>query len=308
MNVLITGHSGFLGDHTARFFQNNGHKVYGLSRSIRQNCQYQQYMCDILDKNKVAQILGEKFINLIVHIAGKPIVADCDKDPYNAFMINGLGTASILEAARSSGCDKVIVVETDKVYGFQEQVPTNEDAILNPDSPYELSKALSSQFCDFYRKHYSMDIVSVRPANLFGEGDYSFTRMIPASMRNINEGKGIPVHEQGDKIFRDFLYVKDAAEMIYLLSTNQTKHKIYNLSSNRSISITKLAKEITNILNHNVSPITIKKPGTYTEIPYQSIDGSRFVEEFSYEFTPFDVAIRETYEAYMKEFANVTEQ
>jgi nucleoside-diphosphate-sugar epimerase len=302
MNVLITGHSGFLGDHTAKYFISKGHKVYGLSRSIRQNCEYQQYACDILDKNKVSQIVSEKFIGQIIHIAGKPIVADCDKDPFNAFMINGLGTASILEAAKFAGCEKTIVVETDKVYGFQEEVPTKEDAELKPNSPYELSKALSAQFCDFYRKHYSMDIVSVRPVNLFGEGDYSYSRVIPASMRNVNQGVGIPVHEDGDKIFRDFLYVKDAAEMLYILSTNKTKHKVYNFSSNSAISITQLAKDITRILNHNVSPVTIKKPGNYREIPYQSIDGSRFIEEFDYKFTPFEVAIKETHEAYKKAF------
>lgn len=302
MNILVTGHSGFLGDHVAKYFQSKGHKVYGLSRSIRQNCEYQQYTADILDKNKVSQIVSEKFISQIVHIAGKPIVADCDKDPYNAFMINGLGTASILEAARYANCKKTIVVETDKVYGFQEQVPTKEDAELNPNSPYELSKALSAEFCDFYRKHYSMDVISVRPANIFGEGDYSYSRIIPASMHNVYEGKGIPVHENGDKIFRDFVYVKDVAEMLYILTINDTKHKIYNLSCNASISITKLAKNITKILNHNVSPITIKKPGNYVEIPYQSIDGSRFVDEFNYKFTSFEDAITETYEAYKKSF------
>ena len=302
MNVLITGHSGFLGDHTARYFMKKGYKVYGLSRSIRQNCEYQQYTCDILDKNKVSQIVSEKFISHIIHIAGKPIVADCDKDPFNAFMINGLGTASMLEAAKFAGCEKIIVVETDKVYGFQEKVPTTEEADLNPNSPYELSKAISAQFCDFYRKHYSMDVISVRPVNLFGEGDYSYSRVIPAAMRNINMGKGIPVHEDGDKIFRDFLYIKDAAEMLYLLATNSTKHKVYNFSANMSMSITKLAREITKILNHNVSPITIKKPGSYSEIPYQSIDGSRFINEFKYKFTPFEVAIKETYEAYKKSF------
>jgi nucleoside-diphosphate-sugar epimerase len=188
------------------------------------------------------------------------------------------------------------------VYGFQEQVPTTEEAELNPNSPYELSKAMSAQFCNFYRKHYSMNIISVRPTNLFGEGDYSYSRIIPAAMRNIIQGKGISVHEDGDKIFRDFLYVKDAAEMLYILAAHNTKHKVYNFSSNSSISITNLAKDITKILNYNVSPVTIKKPGNYREIPYQSIDGSRFIEEFNYKFTPFDEAIKETYEKYKRAF------
>ena len=298
MNVLITGHSGFLGDHTAKYFINKGHKVFGLSRSIRQNCEYQQYACDILDKNKVSQIVSEKFIGQIIHIAGKPIVADCAKDPFNSFMINGLGTASILEASKFAGCEKTIVIETDKVYGFQEEVPTKESATLNPNSPYEFSKVLAAQFCDFYRKQYLMDIVSVRPVNIFGAGDYSYSRIIPKAMKCIREGKGIPVHEEGDNIFRDFIYVKDVAEMIYILATEKTKHQAYNLSSNSSISISNLAKNITKILKHDVGPITVKKPGNYKEIPYQSIDGTRFNQEFGYEFTPFETAIKETYDSY----------
>ena len=298
MNILITGHSGFFGDHTAKYFKKMGHKVYGMSRSLRENCQYPQYICDITDKDKLSQLVSEKCIGQIIHIAGKPIVADCDRDPYNAYRINGLGTASILETARFAKCEKVIVVETDKVYGFQEEVPTKEDAILNPGSPYELSKALSSQFCDFYRQHYSMNIISVRPVNLFGPGDFSYTRMIPASMNNILNNKGIPVHEDGEKIYRDFLYIEDAAEMLYILSSNKTNHSVYNLSSNNSKSIAQLAKDITKALKHKVSPIIIKKPGTYAEIPYQSIDGSRFIEEFNYEFTPFNEAIKKTYDAY----------
>lgn len=301
MNVLITGHSGFLGDHTAKHFLRKGCKVYGISRSLRPNCEYQQYSFNINDKNQLTQLVGEKQIEQIIHIAGKPIVADCDKDPYNAFMINGLGTAAVLEAARVAKCQKIVVVETDKVYGFQEEVPTKETAILNPNSPYELSKAISSQFCSFYRDHYGMDVISVRPVNLFGPGDFSYSRIIPAAMKNIYERKGIPVYEHADRIYRDFLYVLDAAEMLYTIATNNTQHKIYNLSSNSSISIVQLVEKISNILNYNVDPITIKKPGDYVEIPYQSIDGSRFIAEFDYTFTPFDQAIKETYEAYKKE-------
>jgi nucleoside-diphosphate-sugar epimerase len=301
MNILITGHSGFLGSHTANYFKEKGHKVYGVSRSLINDCAYQQYSFDIINKDKLSQLVSEKCIDQIIHIAGKALVADCDRDPYNAYKINGLGAASILEAARFAKCKKVVLVETDKVYGFQRVIPTNEDAIPNPNSPYELSKVLATQFCEFYRRHYNMNVISVRPVNLFGEGDFSYTRIIPAAMKNIFSNQGIPVHEHGDKIYRDFLYIKDAAEMLYILSANENKHNIYNFSSNSSISISKLAIEITRILNYTIDPVIIKKPGEYSEIPYQAIDGSRFIEEFNYQFTPFEIAIKETYEAYKKE-------
>jgi UDP-glucose 4-epimerase len=300
MNILITGHSGFIGGHTADYFKEQGHIVYGVSRALRPNCDFPQYSVEIDDYDTLSRLTNEKCIDVIVHFAGKPIVADCDKDPFNAFKINGLGTAAVLEAARYANVKKTIVIETDKVYGFQEEVPTKETATPNPGSPYEMSKAVAAAFCDFYRSHYKMDVVSVRPVNVFGPGDFSFTRIVPASMRNINEGKGIPVQEHAVNIYRDFIYVKDVARMMYTLATQETQHGVYNLSSNDCVSILDFANRVTKSLNHDVEPIIVKKPGNYPEIPFQSIDGSRFNEEFNFEFTPFETAIQETYEAYCK--------
>ena len=302
MNVLITGHSGFIGGATADVFHEKNHVVYGVSRAVAADCKYHQYSLNLDNYEALNQLINEKCIDVIIHFAGKPIVADCDRDPYAAFKINGLGTAAILEAARNANVKKVVCIETDKVYGFQEEVPTNETAIPNPGSPYEFSKVLASSFCDFYRDHYNMDVVSVRPANVFGPGDYTFTRIVPASMRNISEGKGIPVQSHAVDIRRDFIYIKDVAQMCYLLATEKTEHPIYNLSTNESISIMDFAKRVTKTLAHRVEPIIVEKPGVYPEIPYQSIDGTRFVEEFDFVFTPFDDAIQETYKEYCEKF------
>jgi len=302
MNILITGHSGFIGKHTAEYFVQKGHIVFGIARSNIPACVHQQYVVDITDYTSIARLANEKNIDVILHFAGKPIVADCDKDPFNAFMANGIGTAAVLESARYANVKKVISVETDKVYGFQEEVPTKETAILNPKSPYEFSKALSANFNNFYREHYGINVISVRPVNVFGPGDFSFTRIVPAAMRNISKGKGIPVHEHAIKMYRDFIYVTDVAKMMYILATTNTKHNIYNLSPNDSISILEFANRVTKALNHNIDPVIIKKPGNYPEIPFQSIDGSRFKEEFNFTFTSFEDAILKTYEAYCEKF------
>jgi len=301
MNVLITGHSGFLGGHTADYFKEQGHIVFGVARALSPDCGYPQYNMDITDYDQLSRLVNEKCIDVLVHFAGKPIVADCDLDPFNAFKINGLGAAAVLESARYANVKKTIVIETDKVYGLQEEVPTNEDATLNPNSPYELSKVLAATFCNFYRTHYDMDVVSVRPVNVFGPGDFSFTRIVPASMRNIASGKGIPVQEHAIDISRNFIYVKDVAKMMYLLATKDTNHSVYNLSTNESVSILDFAKRVTKVLDHSVDPIIVKKPGNYPEIPFQSIDGTRFINEFNFTFTSFEDAILETYKAYCEQ-------
>lgn len=302
MNILITGHSGFIGRHTAEHFIQQGHVVYGVSRSLAPDCLHHQYTLDVTDFDALSRLTNEKAVDIIVHLAGKPIVSDCDQDPFYAFRANGLGTASVLESARYAGVKKTIVFETDKVYGFQEEVPTTEDATPNPGSPYEMSKMVATTFCDFYRKHYDMNVVSVRSVNVFGPGDFSYSRILPAAMRNISEGKGIPVYQNAVNMFRDFIYVKDVAKMMYLLATENTQHGIYNFSTNETMSILEFAQRVTKALNHDIEPAIIEKPGTFVEIPYQAIDGSRYVKEFDYKFTPFEDAIRETYEAYCEKF------
>lgn len=298
MKVLITGHTGFLGGSVAEYFHKQKHIVYGVSRSFRPNCAYSQYSMDIYEKESLARLISEKHIDLIIHCAAKPIVADCAADPFGAFKTNALGTASVLEAARVNNVKRIIVIETDKVYGFQETIPTTEDAILNPQSPYELSKAMSSHLCDFYRRHYGMNIISVRPVNLFGPGDISFTRLIPNAMRSIDAGLGIEIHSHAMNMYREFIYIIDAVKMIYILSTQATEFKVYNLSPGKMMSIYDTVMEIVKALDYSIEPIIVEKPGEYAEIPLQSIDGSRFVNEFGFTFTSFEQAIRETYLSY----------
>lgn len=297
MNVLITGHSGFIGGHVADYFHERGHIVYGVSRSLNWDCDYAQYNIDITDCKALSSLASEKCIEAIVHFAGKAIVADCDKAPFDAFMVNGMGTAAVLEAARYAKVGKVVAIETDKVYGPQFEMPTKETAGLNPQSPYELSKALAATFCMFYRDQYKMDIIEVRPVNVFGPGDHSYTRLIPAAMRAIAGGRGIPVQEPALAMSRDFIYVSDVAEMVYALATEWTAFNVYNLSPNTATTILDWAQRITRVLG-GIEPVIVRKPGVYREIPQQSIDGSRFVDEFGFDFTPFDEAIRETYDAY----------
>lgn len=302
MNVLITGHTGFIGGTATRYFIKQGHVVYGVSRSIAAESPCHQYSMNITDFPKLSKLVKEKSIDIVVHFAGKPIISDCDKDPFNAFNANGLGTASVLESSRLAGVKKTIVVETDKVYGFQEQVPTTEDAVPNPKSPYELSKVLAATFCDFYRTQYSMNVISVRPVNVFGPGDYSYSRILPVSMRNISEGKGIPVYKHAIKMYRDYIYVNDVAKMMYLLATTKTKYQIYNFSTNSPMSTLDFAKRVTAVLNHPIDPIIVESLQKFSEIPYQAIDGSRFTTEFDFIYTSFEKAVKETYEAYCEKF------
>jgi len=294
MNILITGSSGFLGGHTAELYVKKGHNVFGISRSIETQA-YPQYNLDVTDFAEIDRIVSEKSIEVIVHLAGKAIVQDCEKNPFDAYKTNSLGTAAILEAARINNVRIVLSVETDKVYGYQIEVPTNEKAIFNPNSPYEHSKVIAAELAEFYRKHYGVNVKSIRPANLYGPNDKAVSRIIPAALNNLREGKGIRLYDTAIKMQRDFIYVKDVAEALYILATKQSEWSVYNLSTNNPISMLDLADKITSSLYFDIPHTIIRKQQNYAEIPTQSIDGSRFTKEFKFTYTNLEEGIRETW-------------
>ncbi|WP_440633456.1 NAD-dependent epimerase/dehydratase family protein [Candidatus Pelagibacter sp. HIMB1485] len=299
-NVLITGHNGFLGKVLIKKLKNKKLNVFGISRGINPSLECVNYFGDVTDLNRLHNIMSSKSIDTVIHLAGKAIVSECEESPFDAFKVNGLGTAAVLEASRITHVKKIISVETDKVYGKQKIMPTPETSKLNPGGPYEFSKVLSAEISDFYRKYYKMNIISVRPANLIGGGDHNTTRIMPNAFRHILQGKGIPIYEEAKKMTRDFIYVSDVAEALYILSKRNNKHYRYNLSPNKKINIYEFGKLINKTLKCKVPPQIIKKNIKFKEIPEQSIDGSLFEKEYNFKYTDLKTIIKKSFLEYKK--------
>ena len=299
-NVLITGHNGFLGKVLLKKLEKKNLNIFGISRGINQSLECVNYLGDVTNLNILHNIMSSKNIDTVIHLAGKAIVSECEENPFDAFKINGLGTAAVLEASRITHVKKIISVETDKVYGNQKIMPTPETSKLNPGGPYEFSKVLSSEISDFYRNYYNMNIISVRPANLIGGGDHNTTRIMPNAFKHILEGKGIPIYEEAKKMTRDFIYVSDVADALYILSINNNKHHKYNLSPNKKINIFEFGMLINKTLNYKVPPQIIKKNIKFKEIPEQSIDGSLFQKEYNFKYTDLKTIIKKSFLEYKK--------
>ena len=299
-NVLITGHNGFLGKALLKKLKNKKLNIFGISRGINPSLECVNYVGDVTNLNTLHNIMSSKNIDTVIHLAGKAIVSECEENPFDAFKINGLGTAAVLEASRITHVKKIISVETDKVYGIQKIMPTPENSKLNAGTPYEFSKALSSKISDFYRYYYKMNIISVRPANLIGGGDHNTTRIMPNAFKHMLEGKGIPIYEEAKKMTRDFIYVLDVAEALYILCINNNKHYKYNLSPNKKINIFEFGMLINKTLNYKVPPQIIKKNINFKEIPEQSIDGSLFQKEYNFKYTDLKTIIKKSFLEYKK--------
>ena len=107
-------------------------------------------------------------------------------------------------------------------------------------------------------------------------------------------------YEEAKKMTRDFIYVLDVAEALYILSINNNKHYKYNLSPNKKINIFEFGMLINKTLNYKVPPQIIKKNINFKEIPEQSIDGSLFQKEYNFKYTDLKTIIKKSFLEYKK--------
>lgn len=299
-NILITGHTGFIGKNLTNFLSNK-FNIFGCSRSLSSNFRgNRQYALDICNLHELQTIVSSKQIDIIIHTAAKSIVKDCQINPYYSFKDNFLCSASVFETARLCNIEKIIHFETDKVYGNQpkDSIPTNEEHELRALSPYETSKAFGANLAKFYREFYDMDIISLRPANTFGPFDTNQTRIIPKTMINLINKKPPILHTGADKIYREFLFVNDLCRCVETIINNKTNYNVYNIASGEYYKIPDLIDKILKLLNMQIKVEQVSHDISLTEISNQRLNPSRFNEEFNFKYTNFDEALLKTWEFY----------
>lgn len=187
---------------------------------------------------------------------------------------------------------------------------------LSPRSPYSASKTSADLFVLAYHETYKFPINITRCSNNYGP--YHFPeKLIPLIIKNILEGKKLPVYGKGDNV-RDWLYVEDHAKAIDTVLTKGTVGEIYNVggfNEEQNINIVKLTIDTiarimkeepkyqkvlkTDIANISYDLITYVGDRLGHDMRY-AIDPSKIARELGwYPETPFTVGIEKTIRWYL---------
>lgn len=129
MRVLITGAGGQVGTELVATFTASGHEVIACTHAV----------LDITSRDAVRAALTEAHPDAIVHPAAWTAVDACESDPDRAFLVNGLATRYIAEAAAMVGAP-VYYVSTDYVFDGTKPTPYVEWDEVAPSSVYGRSK------------------------------------------------------------------------------------------------------------------------------------------------------------------------
>ena len=233
-NILVTGASGFIGTN--------------LSSKLSKESKYNIIKIDRSFGDITNPITWSKFpkCEIVVHLAGRTFVPDSWIDSKNFININVIGTDLALNYCKKNN-SKLIFLSS-YLYGVPKKIPIDESEPVKTTNPYTLSKKIAEDLCNFYSKNYGVDVLILRPFNVFGPNQKEHF-LIPSIIKQIDLAKEINVKDLKPK--RDFVYIKDLVEAIIKTIDLKEKFEIINIGSGVSYSVFQVIETIQKIKGTN---------------------------------------------------------
>jgi len=144
----------------------------------------------------------------------------------------------------------VVYASTDAVYGNPRYLPINEDDLLNPLSPFAVSKLAGENYCKAYYETFGLSTTVVRYANVYGApaGDGSpVAGVVDRFLKDALNGRPVRVHGDGEQT-RDFVYLDDAVDAtLQTCWTSKAEGQIYNIGTGIETTINALVEKVLSV-------------------------------------------------------------
>jgi CDP-glucose 4,6-dehydratase len=298
--ALVTGAQGFIGSWLAERLLDEGAKVVALRRDIpalsrfkldrlEERCELVQGALD--DYESLLRIVNEHDVNLVFHLAAQTIVGTANRAPLSTFDTNVRGTYILLEACRATGVvgdplEAIVIASSDKAYGEHDDLPYREDFALQPRYPYDVSKACTDLIARSYALTFGLPVAVTRLANVYGGGDFNFSRIVPDTIRALIRRERPVIRSDGSPV-RDFLYVEDAVDAYVAIAdslrSKRFRGRAWNVGQDAPIAVREIVRRLIQASASDVEP-EIQGEGTPAgEIDRQWLDSTAIRQELGWE-------------------------
>lgn len=258
MKILVTGGAGFIGSNFIRYvldcrpnyaITNYDKLTYAGNlanlHSVAQNPRYQFIKGDVCNAAMVE--IAMRGCDTIVHFAAESHVDRSIYEPAPVIQTNLTGTFTLLEVARKIGISRFVHISTDEVYG---DIPAgrfaDEDASLQPSSPYSASKAGSDMLVRSYVRTYGFPALVTRSSNNYGPFQFP-EKFLPLMITNALQDKPLPIYGDGMQQ-RDWLHVEDNCAGILAVLERGNLGEVYNIgagSAEQNLSVVRTLLRLT---------------------------------------------------------------
>ena len=315
-SILVTGAQGFIGSWLVSRLLEEGARVVVLRRDIPAESRFGveglEKRCDVVlgdlvDYESLVRSLNEYEVKAVFHLGAQTIVGTANRSPLSTYETNIRGTYLLLEACRAvgvvgDGIERVVVASSDKAYGSHDDLPYSEDFALQPRYPYDVSKAATDMIARSYAVTYGLPVAVTRLANVYGGGDFNFSRIVPDTARALVRGDRPVIRSDGTPE-RDYIYAPDAVDAYLAIARSlddPAMHgRAWNAGAGRPYSVKEIVSRLVAVSGREVEP-DIQGEGTpHGEIDRQFLDSSRIRDELGWEpHWELDDGLRETWTWY----------
>jgi len=249
--VLITGGCGFIGTNLVEYLlEKTNWKINILDnlstgdfKNLKKIKNFSKKRIsflkgDIRNKKDIEKVI--KGCDFVVNLAAQTGVISSQDNPLEDASINILGIIKFLEESRKFKIEKFLQASSAAPLGEQ-KMPLNENKVPKPLSPYGASKLAGEGYCSAFSASFGLNTVVLRISNVYGPFSKSKESVISNFVKSILEGKSVIIYGDG-KQTRDFIYVKDVCEVIYLSLIKKLPHnfELFQIGTDKETSINNL--------------------------------------------------------------------
>ena len=255
MRALVTGAAGFIGSTLAERLLLDGADVVGLDcftdyyprplkehnlAGLQDQPRFRLIESRIQDADLVSLLADRTHV---FHLAAQAGVRRSWGRDFAVYIGNNIeATQLLLEACVGRSLERFVYASSSSVYGDSVSLPAREDALVQPVSPYGVTKLAAEHLCALYHVNHGVPAVSLRYFTVYGprqRPDMAFHRFL----RAIALDQPITLYGDGEQT-RDFTYVHDAVTAAVAAGTRGVPGRVYNIGGGSRVSVNQVLEMI----------------------------------------------------------------
>ncbi|MCW3056159.1 MAG: NAD-dependent epimerase/dehydratase, partial [Solirubrobacterales bacterium] len=302
-SAIVTGGAGFIGSHVVDALLADGHSVTvidDLSTGDRGRVAggADLRVLDIVELPALEAVFAEVQPRSVFHLAAQASVVASVEDPGRDCAVNVMGTLNVLEAAGRSGAPVVFTSTGGALYGDEAPMPTPEDRIPAPLSPYGASKWAAEAYVNTWSLSSGIPHAVCRLGNVYAprQNPPGEAGVVAIFTDHLYTGRAPKLYGHG-KPTRDYVYVGD---VVSALMAAAGRAGTYNIATGVETDVSTIWRELSEAAGKQIEPeLADLRPG---ELQHSRLDISRAERELGWRpEVPIAEGLRLTYEALMQE-------
>jgi UDP-glucose 4-epimerase len=303
--AIVTGGAGFIGSHLVDLLLSADWKVVvvddlstGDARRVAPGATLE--VVDITDRDALEKVVDKAKPAAVFHLAAQASVTRSVSDPGRDCEINVRGTLNVLEAATTHRAPVVFTSTGGALYGDRAPLPTPEDMIPAPISPYGASKWAAEAYVTTWREANGIPHAVARLANVYGprQNPQGEAGVVAIFSHHLWRGATPTLFGFG-KPTRDYVHVHDVARALVAALGHGG---VFNISTGVETPVARLFELLRAAANASVEgELAPLRDG---ELERSCIDASRARTQLGWQAEiSLEEGLAATYQALVEEFA-----